>query len=193
MYKIFLDSELIKEKSLSFEQIIVLIKIKNNINLYEEEKLLLKDLESNLFIKIITNQKNVLRQKGLLLLDEMSSLKLDKTNDKKVTITYDKEFIEFIIEFRNKFKGLKPGSMGSMGACMAKMKRWIESNPNYSKEEILKATDNYLSSLTSYNYLQQADYFIYKKESNKEESSRLSAFIDELEITPEENWTINLK
>ena len=96
-----------------------------------------------------------------------------------------------IEEFRNKWKGLKPGSMGSLSACKDKMKRWMFENPNYSKDQILKAAEIYIHSLNNYNYLQQADYFIYKKDAHGE-SSRLSAFIDEIDNVHTEDWTSTL-
>jgi hypothetical protein len=73
------------------------------------------------------------------------------------------------------------------------MIRWIKNNPQYTFEDILKAADLYIESLDgNYKYLQRADYFIYKKEG-KEESSRLSAFIEEININiVDSDWTSNL-
>jgi len=50
-----------------------------------------------------------------------------------------------------------------------------------------------LSLVNDYQYLQRADYFIFKREG-KEESSRLSAFIDEREDNEiiDDEWTSNL-
>jgi len=94
-------------------------------------------------------------------------------------------------EFRNKFKGLKLGSMGAPKSCREKLYRWWVENPEYSFDDILKASDIYIQSLQGdYRFLQRADYFIYKKEG-KEESSRLSAFIDELEHS-NNDWTSKL-
>jgi hypothetical protein len=55
-------------------------------------------------------------------------------------------------------------------------------NPEHPFENIIKAVKIYINSLNNqYTYLQQADYFIYKRENgSKEESSRLSAFIEEV-------------
>jgi hypothetical protein len=103
----------------------------------------------------------------------------------------DEDFIKFVNEFRSIWKGLKPGAMGSLDNCKLKLSKWIEKNPTYSKEEIINAAKAYIRSLDSYKFLQQADYFIYKKDLNGE-SSRLSAFIEEKNNNYEE-WTTNLK
>ena len=66
----------------------------------------------------------------------------------------------------------------------------MSENPNYSKDDILKAARIYIKSLDNYQYLQQADYFIFKKDG-KDENSRLSAFIDEHEPN-NTDWTVKL-
>ena len=80
--------------------------------------------------------------------------------------------------------------MGSEASCKMKMYRWMKENPSYTPEQILKAADIYIKSLNNYQYLQRADYFIYKKDG-KEESSGLAAYIDEIEV--DDDWTTNLK
>ena len=57
---------------------------------------------------------------------------------------------------------------------------------------LLDSSDIYINSLNNYTYLQQADYFIYKKEGLAEHS-RLSAFIDEIDIAVDDDWTTSLK
>jgi hypothetical protein len=97
---------------------------------------------------------------------------------------------DFVSEFRQLWKGLKPGSMGSQNGCKDKLLRWMKDNPTYGKEDILRASKTYLKSLSNYTYLQNADYFIYKKDAHGE-SSRLSAFIDEADL-PQDEWSSNL-
>ena len=63
----------------------------------------------------------------------------------------------------------------------------MKNNPDYSKEDIIKAAKIYINSLDNYTFLQQADYFIYKKDAYGE-SSRLSAFIDDIS-KPTDDWT----
>ena len=148
------------------------------------------------FIKIDHEKRIHLREKGKLLLEFLSiekigSLKSEKVVKKSARAIKVKISDDFVNEFRNKWKGLKPGSMGSFAACKEKLIRWMSDNPSYETEQILKAADIYINSLTNYTYLQQADYFVYKKEG-KDEHSRLGAFIDEIE-TKSEGWTSQLK
>ena len=63
-------------------------------------------------------------------------------------------------------------------------------NPEYTFEEILKAAQLYLDTDgRDTRFLQRADYFIFKQDVHKGESSRLSAFIDEIGEDPTLDWT----
>ena len=148
-----------------------------------------------LFIKLNENEITI-REKGNLLIELLLIENINKSNNKKQLNKSERlvnsEISLFIETFRNKWKGLKPGSMGSLSNCEDKMKRWMLNNPKYSSQEILNAADIYLKTLDNYTYLQAADYFIYKKDAS-EESSRLSAFVDEVLNNVDDNWTVNLK
>lgn len=138
----------------------------------------------------------ILRQKATDILNNLT-VEVDIKVDNKLKIKKSSRIINENIDnnvelFRNKWKGLKLGSMGSPKSCKDKLVRWMKENPKYNIEDILKAADAYINSLNDFTYLQQADYFIFKKEG-KEESSRLSAFIDEIDDYKEEGWTSNLK
>lgn len=189
-----LDFSILAEQNLSIEEFITIIHLKEGI-IYNNSPRHLKSLEEKQFIKIISDEKIILREKGKLFIELISIEKLSSVKDKKQIKKSDRllenEVNTFIEEFRNKWKGLKPGSMGSLSACKDKMKRWMFENPNYSKDQILKAAEIYIHSLNNYNYLQQADYFIYKKDAHGE-SSRLSAFIDEIDNVHTEDWTSTL-
>lgn len=189
-----LDFSILAEQNLSIEEFITIIHLKEGI-VYNNSPRHLKSLEEKQFIKIISDEKIILREKGKLFIELISIEKLSSVKDKKQIKKSDRllenEVNTFIEEFRNKWKGLKPGSMGSLSACKDKMKRWMFENPNYSKDQILKAAEIYIHSLNNYNYLQQADYFIYKKDAHGE-SSRLSAFIDEIDNVHTEDWTSTL-
>lgn len=189
-----LDFSILAEQNLSIEEFITIIHLKEGI-IYNNSPRHLKNLEEKQFIKIISDEKIILREKGKLFIELISIEKLSSVKDKKQIKKSDRllenEVNTFIEEFRNKWKGLKPGSMGSLSACKDKMKRWMFENPNYSKDQILKAAEIYIHSLNNYNYLQQADYFIYKKDAHGE-SSRLSAFIDEIDNVHTEDWTSTL-
>lgn len=187
-----LDFNLLAEQNLSIEEFLVLIHLDDE--LYNNSMRVLKPLEEKQFIKIINDEKIILREKGKLFIELISIEKLSSTKNNKQTVKSDRlinvELDSFINDFRNKFKGLKPGSMGSEASCKMKMYRWMKENPSYTPEQILKAADIYIKSLNNYQYLQRADYFIYKKDG-KEESSGLAAYIDEIEV--DDDWTTNLK
>jgi len=187
-----IDFELLAEQNLSIEEFLVLIHLDDE--LYNNSMRVLKPLEEKQFIKIISDEKIILREKGKLFIELISIEKLSSTKNNKQTVKSDRlinvELDSFINDFRNKFKGLKPGSMGSEASCKMKMYRWMKENPSYTPEQILKAADIYIKSLNNYQYLQRADYFIYKKDG-KEESSGLAAYIDEIEV--DDDWTTNLK
>ena len=189
-----LDLNFLKEQNLSVnlspEEFLTLIYLNNNEGPTGE----LISLQEKQFIKLI-DQEIIIREKSKLLLDFLSiessySDYKSKKVVKKSTRTISEGFDEFIEEYRNLWKGLKVGSMGSPMACKEKMLRWMGENPNYSKEDILKAARIYINSLNNYQYLQAAHYFIYKKDG-KEEDSRLSAFIEEKEVD-NTDWTVKL-
>ena len=71
--------------------------------------------------------------------------------------------------------------MGSPKACKQKLTRWLLENPDYSFDDVLEAADLYLKTEgLNTRFLQNAEYFIFKQNVNREESSRLSAYVDEL-------------
>ena len=195
-----LDLNFLKEQNLSVIEFVTLLKLNgSNIDLFliefESEIYILEKLQEKQFIKIITYSEVILREKSKLLLDFLSiessysdykSKKIVKKSNRVISEGFD----EFIEEYRNLWKGLKVGSMGSPTACKEKMLRWMGENPNYTKEDILKAAKIYINSLNNYQYLQAAHYFIYKKDG-KEEDSRLSAFIEEKEVD-NTDWTTKL-
>lgn len=194
---IVLDFKVLKELELSVEEFLELINLHLNKNIsIDKTQIDYNKLEKNLFIKKIESDIFV-RQKSIELINFLS-IQTDSSfinNEKKLkpskrAIT---NFInENVDEFRNLWKGLKPGSMGSLKSCKEKLIRWMIENPDYNFEDIIKAAKLYLRTEgRNLTYLQRADYFIFKKEG-KEESSRLSAFIDDIEIV-DDNWTSELK
>ncbi len=189
-----LDYDLIQEQNLSIDEFMFLL----NFYITEEYNVninMLNNLQEKQFIKKGQDEKIILREKAKLLIDFISIDKISSINNKKQfkrsPRALNEDIDKFVNDFRQKWKGLKPGSMGSEQACKDKLIRWMELNPKYSKEQILNAVDIYLKSLNNYTYLQQADYFIYKKEG-RDEHSRLSAFIDE-ELVNNDDWTSQIK
>ena len=189
-----LDLNFLKEQNLSVVEFIVLLQLNGIETNLTFDDIVLNELQDKQFIKLINNE-TILREKGKLLINFLSiesnySNYKDKKIIKKSNRVINEGFDEFIEEYRNLWKGLKLGSMGSPSACREKMERWMKENPNYTKEDILKAAKIYINSLNNYQYLQAAHYFIYKKDG-KEEDSRLSAFIEEKEVD-NTDWTTRL-
>ena len=189
-----LDLNFLKEQNLSVIEFVVLLQLNGIETNMTFDNIVLNELQDKQFIKLI-NKEVIVREKTKLLIDFLSiessySDYKSKKVVKKSTRTISEGFDEFIEEYRNLWKGLKLGAMGSPGACKEKMLRWMGENPNYTKEDILKAAKIYINSLNNYQYLQAAHYFIYKKDG-KEEDSRLSAFIEEKEVD-NTDWTTKL-
>ena len=189
-----LDLNFLKEQNLSVIEFVVLLQLNGIETNITFDNIVLNELQDKQFIKLI-DKEVIIREKSKLLLDFLSiessySDYKEKKIIKKSNRVINEGFDEFIEEYRNLWKGLKVGSLGSYKTCYDKMKRWMSENPNYSKEDILKAARIYIKSLDNYQYLQQADYFIFKKDG-KDENSRLSAFIDEQESN-NTDWTVKL-
>ena len=193
-----LDLNFLKEQNLSVIEFITLLQLNEIDTGLQLDLGVLHDLQEKQFVKLIIDKfgtTQILREKSKLLLDFLSiessySNYKEKKIIKKSNRVINEGFDEFIEEYRKLWKGLKPGSMGSENACKEKMLRWMGENPNYTKEDILKAAKIYINSLNNYQYLQAAHYFIYKKDG-KEEDSRLSAFIEEKEVD-NTDWTVKL-
>lgn len=189
-----IDIAILNEFDLSINEACAIINIGDDEFLFDDTNVEYTKLQDKKFIKIIkedNKDKYLLRPKASDLIDKFQTIQVvaEKKNEIAVDI---KEKIE---EFRSKWKGLKPGSMGSLKSCYLKLARWMSENPEYSFEEVLQAADLYIESLGGdYRYLQRADYFIYKQENNREESSRLSSFIDEINISggAQGDWTTQL-
>ena len=193
-----LDLNFLKEQNLSVIEFITLLQLNEIDTGLQLDLDILHNLQEKQFVKLIIDKfgtNTIIREKSKLLLDFLSiessySDYKEKKVVKKSTRIISEGFDEFIEDYRKLWKGLKPGSMGSENACKEKMLRWMGENPNYTKEDILKAAKIYINSLNNYQYLQAAHYFIYKKDG-KEEDSRLSAFIEEKEVD-NTDWTTKL-
>ena len=193
-----LDLNFLKEQNLSVIEFITLLQLNEIDTGLQLDLDILHNLQEKQFVKLIIDKfgtNTIIREKSKLLLDFLSiesnhSNYKEKKIIKKSNRVINEGFDEFIEEYRSIWKGLKLGAMGSPGACKEKMLRWMGENPNYSKEDILKAAKIYINSLNNYQYLQAAHYFIYKKDG-KEEDSRLSAFIEEKEVDNTE-WNTKL-
>ena len=194
---IVLNFKILEEQDITVEEFLKLYGQHTNKVFYlVEEGIDLEKLEKNLFIKCIDGEM-FLREKAVQLINFLTIESTGSFNNEKKKVVSKRVILSVVDdkvdEFRNKWRGLKPGSMGDLRACKEKLHRWMKENPKYSFDDILKAADIYLASEgANLRYLQRADYFIYKQDSHKEEVSRLSSFIDEINSGVGENWTSNL-
>ena len=198
-----MNKSLILDFKVLEEQHITVIDLLHLYNIYNDKMITfygdvdMDKLEKNLFIKKIED-KIYLREKAKKLIEFLSIETVGSFNTEKKRKTKSKRVILSVVddkadEFRNKWRGLKPGSMGSLKACKEKLSRWMKENPEYSFEDILKAADLYLATEgANLRYLQRADYFIFKQDAHRGEMSRLSAFIDDIDETGSDDWTSNL-
>ena len=94
----------------------------------------------------------------------------------------DSVIIDWIEEYRELFKNTRPGAMGDKNVCVGNMVRFLTAYPQYTKEDILKATKYYVDTMRgNYKYLTQADYFISKKDiKTGEVTCKLLPFVEEV-------------
>jgi len=115
---------------------------------------------------------------GLIRRNSVGQIKLLNQNLEEVISDVDK----YLEEYRNVFKDLFTGSMGSPKAVRKKLLNWLEENPQYDMQDIIKAAhywvDNKKREVSNPNLIGQADYFISKKVDGVE-TSRLLSIIDE--------------
>jgi len=187
-----LDLNLLNEQDITLKEFACLLSIYINYGDLESKHLL--SLQDKNYIKILPNE-NVIREKGKLLIEFLAIDSIGSINNKKTvkksSRAIENDLEEFVEKYRLLWKGLKPGSMGSTSGCKEKLQRWMLTNSKYSTNDIYNASKAYIKSVDNYQYLQQADYFIYKKDAFGEQS-RLSSFIDE-EIGVNDDWTKKLK
>jgi len=97
-------------------------------------------------------------------------------------------------EYRPMFKALDKLKAGSMSSCSRKMKEFFKAHPSVRKQDVLAATKLYLSTITDTQYMQQADYFIFKNSDKKSSfSSRLEQYLEVLKDKPKDLSNPNYK
>lgn len=195
--RIVINLDILGELNLSINEFCAIWNIHEGRKLpFDDSNISYRTLEKKQFIKIIKNEKGllkfILREKAITMIDLLITGER-RSSYKKQKASLNVDVLTRLPDFRNKWKGLKAGSMGSLASCKDKMIRWMNENPEYTFDEILRAADHYIESLKGdYRFLQRADYFIYKQENNREEASRLSAHIDEIDDKPSGEWTTQL-
>lgn len=89
---------------------------------------------------------------------------------------------DWIQDYRNLFKGVKPRSMGDPNACIKKMDKFLAVYPQYSKEQIFAAAEHYISN-TQPTYVMQADNFIFKTGKDNIAKSMLITVLEDSYFT----------
>ena len=176
--------EILKKKELDYNSFFFLYRLVNNIEIDVEG-----DINHELLIRYnyirLENNTISFTQNGInFIKDTAKELKRAIVKEIKNADQALKDQInDWIVEYRNLYKGTKVGIMGDPKSCLEKMCRFFVEYPQYAnKDLILNATKKYIETeaFTNYKYLQRADYFIYKI-TGKEESSRLASFCSDIE------------
>ena len=136
---------------------------------------------------LITEQDiQQLSKEGIIIIDKKGNPKVnyELLNGEKqldYTTVYD-AVSENIDQYRQVWKGLFTGSMGTPSACIDKITEWLINNPNYSFDNVVTAASYWIEQkskeVDNPMIIGQADYFIYKKVDGVV-TSRLSSIIDE--------------
>ena len=188
---------IIEKEGLSLSFFFVLYKKYKGINSLVLDSKLLDSLEKEMLIKRTENGFS-LRQIAIDLIEtierkygdfttEVKQLEASKKVKKREDILISLEINKWINEYRELFRGTKPGAMGDKGGCLNRMIKFFNEYPEFAdKDIILKATQNYIDEQgvqNNYKFLQQAHYFIYKQTGSGKESetSRLAAYCEEVD------------
>ena len=90
---------------------------------------------------------------------------------------------EFIIKYRSLFPPHKKGDMSLVKDNLL----WLLKNHNLTEEQVLGATNAYLRTVEDPRFCQQADFFIYKNQTNGVARTTILNFVNEENIENEEN------
>lgn len=96
---------------------------------------------------------------------------------------------EWVTDYRNMFKNIRPDRASTINICLARMKNFFSTHPSVRKEDVMEATRMYLSTVKDPAYLVSAHYFI-KKDKGINEASKLEEFLD---ILSERSKTVSIK
>ena len=88
---------------------------------------------------------------------------------------------EWISEWMDLFKEKNPERRGVKADVLRRMKKFFINNPSIRKEEIFKATKNYLNSVSDPIYVKKSHKFIYEQDG----TSMLKDYLESLEKTEE--------
>lgn len=153
--------------------LICLLKKEDYIGLLNENQKinLLKSLEEKRYLKIMSDNEVILRQKALNILDDISPGSVEEWID-----DWRKLFPERVKSSGRPVRGDKK-------ACLKKMIAFCKEYPEYTKEQIFDATKIYVfeKKKDDYSYMVCADYFIYKETTKGQRVSYLASLLEDLE------------
>ena len=89
---------------------------------------------------------------------------------------------EWIVEWMEMFRRVNPERKGLKTDVLKRMKVFFANNPAIRKEEVFKATENYLGSLSSSMYCKKSHKFIYEQDG----SSMLLDYVEKLKEREDE-------
>jgi putative ubiquitin-RnfH superfamily antitoxin RatB of RatAB toxin-antitoxin module len=196
MKAILINKDILEKKEITYEEIVALIALQESYDFTFKDEII-ENLENKKYLKL-NNNSIVVRQKGINFVNSLKK-EIDYIGNKvqlvskKTDREVNQEIEDRVEEYRNVFKGLKKGAMGSLTNCKQNLSIFLKNNPNNTFDQILNAAKVYVNSVNDFTYLQRADYFIYKENSNKIKVSSLEAYIDESIDETNNNWTSNLK
>ena len=72
------------------------------------------------------------------------------------------ENFRWVIEWDNMFGVMNKDRQDGASMCTARMKTWFQKYPQYRKDDVLKATKNYLNTVKNAQYLVRSAKFIFE-------------------------------
>ena len=200
MSNIFLNEEVCVKKDLSIAESILLISIKENLNLEEAEKSLISKgyITANRELFNSTNYKWIATERGKSALNSVMV-------DSAISPKPDKELEELAKKLKEIFpKGKKDGTnlYWSDGVALIEKRLKVlfkKYETRYPDEEILDAAKRYVESFNGdYRFMKVLKYFLFKDEKGAagkvEESSELINYIENKgEETVSNLWEVEIK
>jgi predicted transcriptional regulator len=161
-----------------FENVVIVSCLKNNLTFTQYLLLsLLKNKNKLAYDTYIHNVENIQQiEIDLLEREDYIMKRSDLKNyisdysitEKGLAVLEDVGKLDWIEEWYNLFpKGVRSGGYlirDGKSSCLKKMGKFLKDNPNITKEEIIRATKNYVQTckLKNYDYMKLASYFIEK-------------------------------
>lgn len=189
MSEIKFDSEVLTKSSLTPDQFLILLL------LHKKEHKLVERLVLRMFgysdqyigeIYYLLEEDGWIKINGKKLPNdiELRQKFLELLND-KVDMSID----GWIDEYRELFKGKKPGCIGDRSMCIKHMTWLLTTYPEYSKEDVMKAASYYVGTCAKdgYKYLVRSNYFLSKEGKNPGEINHL--VLTYLEETKSDTFT----